>query len=115
MWTIVFEWLEKEAASIANEVIKNIPSYTSKGEWYIVCDTFGKNYCDRTWSHITGCINSKNDEENIWNCSLSTILHNIFNVYHDINGEGHLDTSFEGFGLSLADYLARYVIGDANW
>ena len=115
MYTTAFVRHEEDEAAIAENVTENTPGYTAYGEWCAVCDKFNKNFCNRTWSHITGGRNYKGEEGNIHNYALSNILQNIFNVYHDINGEDHLQTSFEYFCCNLADDdIARYVFEDAK-
>ena len=86
-----------------------IPVYSEYAEMFNLCDRFNRNLHERTWPHKTGGKSRKGEHGQYHNFALSAILQNIFNLYHDVNGEDHTIPSFKDFFCNLADDIVRYA------
>ena len=86
-----------------------IPVYSEYAQMFNLCDRFNRNLHERTWPHKTGGKARKGEHGQYHNFAFSAVLQNIFNLYHDVNGEDHTLISFKDFFCNLADDIVRYA------
>ena len=89
--------------------VHTIPVYSEYALTFNLCDHFNRNLHERTWPHKSGGTYKRGESGNYHNFALSSILQNIINLYHSINGENHTEESFCDFCCRLADDIARFA------
>ena len=87
----------------------SIPVYSEYAIIFNLCDRFNRNLHERTWSHKSGGFHRMGEPGNYHNFALSSVLQNIFNLYHSINGEDDNQESFCDFCCRLADEIAQFA------
>ena len=84
-----------------------IPVYSEYAVTFDLCDRFNRNLHERTWSHKSGGTYKKGEPRNYHNFASTSVLQNIFNLYHSISCENNTEESFCDFFCRLADKIAQ--------